>query len=100
MAWTGARATVRGWYYVSVDEQNNPDIRDYYGYGELRADYGWTGNSAFRSRRPLLSMALHPAKRSAIEMNFSIAPIKDSPNFRLLVQYPMSCLDRGLHSFV
>jgi phospholipase A1/A2 len=37
----------RGWYRLPEDEHddNNPDITDYYGYGELRASYRWGENA-------------------------------------------------------
>jgi len=39
--------TARAWYRIkeSADEEDNPDITDYYGYGSLRATYKWGGQS-------------------------------------------------------
>jgi len=39
--------SAKAWYRIheSADEDDNPDITDYYGYGSLRATYKWRGQS-------------------------------------------------------
>ena len=76
------RGGLRLWLRGPIDKQNNPDIRDYYGIGDLRCDYMWRGK-----HRRLISAVIRPARRGAVELNFSLAPFHKAPEFRVLCQY-------------
>jgi phospholipase A1/A2 len=36
---------IRPWVVIDEGDDDNPDITDYYGYGDIRAIYKWRGNS-------------------------------------------------------
>ena len=77
--------SIKPWYRIPEDEEDddNPDIEDFLGYGEIRTAYRWHRNTfGFMLRNALES----DFDYTTVELSWSF-PIFNYPHFRGYIQY-------------
>lgn len=91
--------SLKPWYRIEEDvvDDNNPDITDYLGHGEIRASYKWNGHVFSLMSRNNLESGF---SKGAVELAWSF-PIGDYKYFKGYIQgfsgYGQSLVDYNTH---